>query len=219
MRLYTLIITVFCLAGFPAFAGPLTKRETSDLRFWQTGDFSEDNREVAERGRIAKHATNVRKTPDSLWLKLRDKGWREFPFDPVPDDDSSTLGFNYVFLTHIASKHGYLIGILYYEGLDYLWIDDRNGQVTQFCCTAPIFSPDGGRMLILGSTAEGEDSEYTRLYKLQDKRMVLDRQWLIPGGDVALISWNDDRLRLKPRYASLEGVPSITLNLSTGVLE
>jgi|GEM_PF-4599421 len=217
----TALLGATCLLSLctSAFAGPVTKAETAELMVWQHRSVFEHDDGVAERKRIANHATHVQKQPNELRLKLKEKGWQAYPFTPVPDD--STAGSSYVFLAHVASKHGYLLAITYYEGFDYLWVDDRDGQVSKFCCGAPIFSPDGSRILVVGNTAEGDEAEYTRLFRIQGRRLVQEKKLDIPftNAEIDFVKWQGDQIFLRPKANGGAEPPAFTLRVSTWTLD
>jgi hypothetical protein len=188
------------LAAGGAFAAPITDAEQAALgRARAVDNTTPEQRRAVEHVSLASGGTGARRDGDGLTLRLQGGAERVFRDKPeCRSVEQEAHCQTFIFIAHLGSQHLFVVEQSFYEGADYLLIDDRSGQQISIA-GFPFFSPTGRYILQITPDNNGDDPLV--VWRRQGDRFV--RDWsgsLAPFGvdpDYELDAWpTDDSLRL-----------------------
>ncbi|MGE4064937.1 MAG: hypothetical protein AB7E79_16350 [Rhodospirillaceae bacterium] len=180
-----LLISACDSAPPPAPAADTTLAETHGR---QNGDYY-DYLALGEINVLAKAGGRARREETALILALGDGRTKTLQTRDnclTPSSKECTL---YHLMALWPSRHAFLVHKGYYQGGDFLLIDDRDGQETVLT-GLPIFGPDPSRFVVLTADAPGREANI-EIYRIADGRP--EREWSAGRLDDAQMMWRSLR--------------------------
>lgn len=135
-------------------------------------------------------SSGVKKKNDSLWLPIK-RGYRIF-IDASPFDESKK---EYLYVGQIRFLGVYIVGGLYWEELDYKFIDKISGKELQSFGSLPLVSPNKRYIITVSADPYDTDAD-VELYQLVNgkPRNIMRasfKNWM-PATDKVNMFWSND---------------------------
>jgi hypothetical protein len=134
------IVFVLIAACLSACASLDRGREDAELRALSAAAYDSAATRALETNVLAHAGARAKREGDALSLATENGGPVVLTNKPGCEDTSDSNCIFFTFAADLASRHAYVVAISYYEGSDFLLIDDRSGRRTEIS-GAPRFAP------------------------------------------------------------------------------
>lgn len=187
------LAAALCLPGFPAAAD----RASEDRQLLRAAENEFDNRVDLETPVLSQTPGRVRREGRKLVLTLSegsDLVLTDEPQDKDCDDEPAACRV-YILAADLPSRHAILVHMGYYEGGDWLLIDDRTGERT-LLPSVPHFSPEGERLFVSDIDLAYGDIGIA-IWRREGRVWV--KEWSLdsPFWYASFLAWEGDRIDLE----------------------
>lgn len=170
--------------------------------------------QLIESNALAQKDAAAERQGDRLVLRLA-SGEAKSYVDSAPCDEvkGETNCFSYHLLAHAASRHVFVLMKLYYEGADWIVVDDVSGDQTVMR-SFPNLSPSGQNILLM-IVNDDEVGFGLQIWRRQGHKYVLDwsRDDRSLGAYISykLLEWpSEDTIKLQSQEDTTPGDPPVT---------
>ena len=134
------IVCVLVCACLGACASLDRGREDAELRALGAAAYDSAATRALEANVLAHAGARAKREGDALSLTTEHGGPVVLTNKPGCEDETEDNCIFFTLAADLASRHAYVVAISFYEGSDFLLIDDRSGRRTQIS-GAPRFAP------------------------------------------------------------------------------